>query len=173
MAVEIDDLRVRVRFEQVGNRLQASELRLFGAITSDGLRAVPLRRIEGAANTTLRSAILEAIDRPMPDDVDLLATGIRAYEPGRDLWREFIDRRRARSLRIPGAEEPGHPGRKRPDAFYRHVAELWGYVERTDGSAEDLAAANDVPASTIYRWVKEARRRGFLPAAKQREGRSR
>jgi len=34
----------------------------------------------------------------------------------------------------------------------------------------NLAEANGVPVSTVHRWVKEARRRGFLPPG--RPGRS-
>ena len=52
---------------------------------------------------------------------------------------------------------------KRPDAFYRAVAEAYswlaGHVRRP---AVELAAINEVPPSTIHRWVKEARRRGLL-----------
>lgn len=55
------------------------------------------------------------------------------------------------------------PSGKRPDAFYRAVAEAYswlaGHVRRP---AVELAAINDVPPTTIHRWVKEARRRGLL-----------
>ena len=31
------------------------------------------------------------------------------------------------------------------------------------GAASDLARTHGVPVTTAHRWVKEARRRGFLP----------
>jgi hypothetical protein len=54
--------------------------------------------------------------------------------------------------------------RGRPDGFYRDVADV--YLELASGSprpASDIAARHGVPVSTAHRWVKEARRRGFLP----------
>lgn len=54
------------------------------------------------------------------------------------------------------------PG-KRTDAFYHSVAVAYsGLAGRSRRPAQELAAINDVPASTVHRWVKEARRRGLL-----------
>ena len=52
---------------------------------------------------------------------------------------------------------------KRPDEFYRAVAEAYSWLAgRGRRPAPELAAINGVPATTIHRWVKEARRRGLL-----------
>jgi hypothetical protein len=59
-------------------------------------------------------------------------------------------------------------GRKRPDAFYARVAEIYGdLAKETDAPATVMAEANDVPVSTVHRWVKEARRRGLLGAGRR------
>ncbi len=54
---------------------------------------------------------------------------------------------------------------RKPDSFYEQVAARWTVVHVIWGSknpAKKLAEANDVPVSTVHRWVKEARRRGIL-----------
>jgi len=67
-------------------------------------------------------------------------------------------------LQVPSA-------RKRPDSFYQQVAErfLW-LTEKGRKPAVELAEANGVPVTTVHRWVKEARRRGILPAVHRGEG---
>lgn len=67
------------------------------------------------------------------------------------------------------AHLPVPEGRGRyPDSFYQRVGELYSYLEATEGgAASSLADANDVPVTTIHRWVKEARRRGFLPPGRR------
>jgi hypothetical protein len=51
------------------------------------------------------------------------------------------------------------------DGFYQAVAEE--YEENSaPGFAKRMAAQEDVPVTTVHRWIKEARRRGFLPPVK-------
>jgi transposase-like protein len=53
--------------------------------------------------------------------------------------------------------------RKRPDGFYRQVAEAYSWLAgRSRHPASDLARENEVGTTTVHRWVKEARRRGLL-----------
>lgn len=58
-------------------------------------------------------------------------------------------------------------GRPYPDDFYRQVAELYAaLVAAGRQPAPVIAEANGVPATTVHRWVRVARERGFLgPAA--------
>lgn len=61
---------------------------------------------------------------------------------------------------------------KRPDSFYRQVARLF-LARRAEGSkapALDISEAHGVPVTTVHRWVKEARRRGFLTPSGRRSG---
>lgn len=54
-------------------------------------------------------------------------------------------------------------GRRKPDDFYRKVGEAYlAQATISNRAAHDLAAANDVPVSTVHRWLKEARARGVL-----------
>ena len=60
------------------------------------------------------------------------------------------------------------PDGRNPDAFYRQVAEAYrDVVQDTSQVAKVLAKEADVPVGTVYRWILEARRRGFLPSARQ------
>jgi hypothetical protein len=63
------------------------------------------------------------------------------------------------------------PGRK-PDWFYREVANQYGrLVAASNRPAAEMAELHAIPVTTVHRWVKEARRRGFLgPGRKGRRG---
>jgi hypothetical protein len=56
------------------------------------------------------------------------------------------------------------PGRPRPDSFYQDVAKEYLHAASVNARpAVVLAAGAEVPVSTMHGWIKEARRRGFLP----------
>jgi uncharacterized protein YggE len=58
--------------------------------------------------------------------------------------------------------------RSNPDAFYQQVAEAYrDAVQDTRKVAVVLAEEAQVPVGTVHRWILEARRRGFLPSARQ------
>ena len=63
------------------------------------------------------------------------------------------------------------PGRK-PDWFYQEVANQYGrLVAASNRPATEMAEVHGIPVTTVHRWVKEARRRGFLgPGRKGRRG---
>jgi len=63
------------------------------------------------------------------------------------------------------------PGRK-PDWFYQEVANQYGHLVATSNRpAAEMAEIHGLPITTVHRWVKEARRRGFLgPGRKGRRG---
>jgi hypothetical protein len=67
-------------------------------------------------------------------------------------------RRRPRArLRVPETNP-------KPPSFYRQVAAVYTRLAaQSHRPVVELAEANQVPWSTAQRWVKEARRRGFLP----------
>jgi hypothetical protein len=89
----------------------------------------------------------------------------RANEPGAALalldHRMEVEEPGLVAMTIPGASGKT----RRPDAFYERVA---FYVElcREHGlpAAHRLAQDNGVPVSTTTRWIREARRRGYLKA---------
>jgi hypothetical protein len=55
-----------------------------------------------------------------------------------------------------------------PEAFYRRVADAYNeVVSDTNAPAPLLAEESGVPVATVRGWIAEARRRGFLPAARR------
>ena len=59
-------------------------------------------------------------------------------------------------------------GRRYDDEFYASNGELYRQlVEDGESPAVKLASANGVPVTTVHRWIRETRRRGFLPPGKK------
>ena len=71
-------------------------------------------------------------------------------------------RQRRKSLILPV------PDTKRfPDSFYERLAEVYlDLVARGERPIVVLAEANERPNKTVAAWVREARRRGQLPAGR-------
>jgi hypothetical protein len=124
---------VRVRVADGDDgRLHVVDLHVEGVVSAEVLRSIPIGRIEAAANAQLHAS---APDAP----------------PGRAPRASIPARLRRNAVR-------GYP-----DAFYDAVAAAYrSLATSSPRPVADLADANDVPATTAQRWVKEARRRGLL-----------
>ena len=157
---------VLVRVEATpGGRLVLRGLRIDGEPTAGLLRGIPVGRIEAAANAQLMS-VQDAIV-PRPGDGKL---------PKHPHWRGPSAALPERPS-LPGweATDPDHAAQRtrhhrplakrgRPDEFYRDLAHA--YLNLAQSSARpvaELASTHQVPQTTAHRWVKEARRRGYLP----------
>jgi hypothetical protein len=157
-------------------RLEVADLLLFGTeqsgpITGETLRDLQIGRIEAALNSP---DFAEKIRGGLPeqkaitgwlDNLDDLLAGKLELDKATASTRSKSARRRKPPLKV------GYPGAaKKPDEFYEKVARAYSWLIYTGSNrpAVELAQANEVPATTIHRWVKEARRRGFLPSG-QRE----
>ncbi len=124
------------------------------------LATIPLRRMEAMVNA--------------PGDWgDLLRFSVYQQAPGAptvdeatDRWAREIgvaDAKPAATTRKPPLRITVPPGRRRPDVFYERVARAYSWLaEQGNRPASVLAEVNEVPVSTVHRWVKEARRRGLL-----------
>jgi hypothetical protein len=140
-----------------GGRLGLAELRIIGEPTSDVLRAIPVGRIEAAANAQLT----------VVDDTVSPAPAHRRRRPSRGRPGDSLDGWESPTAPALGApDEPqrrsGRP-RGRPDRFYADIADAYRQLAQTSRRpAGDLAARHEVPLTTAHRWIKEARRRGFL-----------
>ena len=150
--------RVFVRVEPAPDgRLALTGLRIEGQLSAELLREIPVGRIEAAANAQLvvgQPAGAPVGSRPPAsgppgtyDDGWETAGGVLVERP--------VSRRR---LRVGETE-----GRGRPDSFYEAVAAAYrNLARRSSRPAAELAEEHGVPVTTAHRWVKEARRRGFL-----------
>ncbi len=132
-------------------------------ISAATLRRVPLGRIEADAR-------LEADHLKLPfEGLDLRqivteTLGIKFKGP-HELGSVTVVEPAEPRLEVPSA-------RPYPDAFFEEVADAYrsqvGYWHNPVGR---IADANGVPLSRAQRWIREARRRGFLgPAAHGKAG---
>lgn len=139
--------------------LEVRELRITAKPGSDAfggslLRELPFIRIEAAINQPRHHEVLSR--QVMPSNavlVDFPAKAVRWMTPP----EEPVKTTRP-DLRI---EDPG--GYRKPDEFYRDVADRYLWLATVSSRpAQELAAANDMPAATVHRWIREAKARGLL-----------
>jgi hypothetical protein len=152
-------VRVRVGVADSG-RLVLTGLHIDGSPSADLLRSIPVGRIEAAANAQL------AVGQRSIDTPPVLSPRTRPVAPpvAVDTGWEMVEPALAVSRAAPAE---GGRARGRPDVFYRDVADVYlDFAQDSPRPACDLADRHGVPVSTAHRWVKEARRRGFLPPGK-------
>lgn len=150
-----------------GGRLILAGLHIDGEPSAELLRAIPVGRIEAAAN-----AQLTYVDADLTPMIAGARVPSRPHWPGTnrapappaitDGW-ETTELTRAAHRPAHSAHADG-PRRGRPDSFYSDVAVAYLDLAQTSTRpAADLAHVHHVPHTTAHRWIKEARRRGFLP----------
>jgi hypothetical protein len=140
-----------------GAALEVKEVRVTAGLRAGGfasslLREIPILRIEAAINQTAHRQVLA--DR-MSDDPTTADSpgGVRFRTPPTKTLT--MDRR---SLVI---ADPG--GYRKPDEFYRQVADLFLYQAAVSARpAHDIAEANGIPVATVHRWIREAKARKVL-----------
>lgn len=147
---------VYVRFALARDRWRAVELRVDNP-TQQVLRAIPLARIEAAVNASERGRALAG-----PVVVMGLALGHENPTPP-DLHAHFRDRDRLIQTPVQLARPQT---RRLPDTFYMKVANAYtSAVQAGLNPRKALAEASNTPADTVARWIREARRRRYLPPA--------
>jgi len=119
------------------------------------LREIPFRRLEAGVNRPDHAAAMTEL---IPSDV-LFTNHMPLQDGPQDWYGEPEAQRQQRprlKLRVP-------TGYRKPDAFYALVADrfLW-LATMSERPAQQLAEANNVPPSTVHRWIREARARGLL-----------
>jgi hypothetical protein len=130
-------------------------------LTADKLRTIPLGHIEAAAKANpdfsphIEGHILEGQPQhPISESFDEII---------RESNRHFL----TEAYRHRPHEPLSRPDGSNPDAFYREVAEAYrDVIQDHRNVAVVLAEEANVPVGTVHRWIVEARRRGFLPAAR-------
>lgn len=149
-----------------GGRLIIGGLQIDGEPTAELLRSIPVGRIEAAAN-----AQLIQVDPTPSGSLSRLRPPSRPHWPGTvrasapapvlDGWETTEPAQAADRL---NGVVPDDPRRGRPDRFYSDVAAAYLVLaQATPRPAAELAQTHGVPPTTAHRWIKEARRRGFLP----------
>ena len=146
--------------EKEGDRSEIVELHIRGRnLTTDKLRSIPLGHIEAIATTDPDVTPSDRSTPPAPMSQAADALGNRASQ--------LLINAAHRKAREPRTPLP-RPNGSNPDAFYQQVAEAYrDVVQTTPKVAKVLAEEANVPVGTVHRWIMEARRRRFLPAARQ------
>jgi hypothetical protein len=144
--------------ENEGDRGQIVALDVNGRnLTTDRLRSIPVAHIETLANTN--PEFHPHINGQPQNPMSQLHSAFRQQANP-----QLIAKARRRKPRKPLSRPDG----SNPDAFYRQVAEAYrDAVKDTNKVAKVLAEESGVPVGTVHRWILEARRRGFLPPARQ------
>jgi hypothetical protein len=189
------------RFSDHDGRLVLTELFVAspdGGLDPEAIRRLPLGRIEAWANDLQHAGMIRSrIDFPAPDlrrAIGYFASSSTPIRPGHEHWvaRMFEAqvpdsgepqapmRQLTRPLGsaivvspdLPSGEVDVPPRRPYPDDFYRKVAAVYSALAaQIRAPAAVMADANHVPLSTVHRWVKETRKRGFLaPGQRGRAG---
>lgn len=143
-------LHVRMRPDDDG-RLVVEDMYIHGGpVTAAHLRVISVPRIEAYLNRD------PWIGGPgaLLDDSETTVADLRARakeeppaKPRKDLRRTPLTR----------------PDGRNTDAFYLRVADAYNdHVQTNRAPAKGMAEEAGVPVTTVHRWVREARRRGFL-----------
>lgn len=178
-----NDVLVYVRYVERDGRLVPDGVVMHGdTLAGDDLR-VSLRRSEAQAQRWWRdhrglpAASDEGVEvggfRP-GTYVDWFYDADHLPDVGVEYARAEHDKLRTRGpVRAPRKRRSRRktPRANRPDGtdgFYRLVATTYNeYAEETRAPGREIADEFDVPITTAHRWVREARRRGFLPPGRK------
>lgn len=184
-----DDPRVLVKFERRGDRNEVTKLVIVGEVSSSTLRAIPIGRIEAWLNAREPDGRLAWAydDAPWEWIEELAQEGVvfpgdlaRADEALDSYLERSADSVTRKTIREVGREREGvvrsssrrklltRPDGTDPVGFSRRVAEAYNEaIRQTPAPATILAAEAGVPVTTVHRWIREARQRGFLPPARK------
>jgi hypothetical protein len=143
--------------EKEGDRGEIFQLAVSGRnLTTDRLRSIPVAHIQTLANTSTEFS-------PHIENTPQNTMG-EAFDKFRQESNRYIMAKALRKAHKPLTRPDG----TNPDAFYRQVADAYRDVAPNNRKvAVVLAEEADVPVGTVHRWILEARRRGFLPSARQ------
>lgn len=155
----VEGATVHVRIEDRAGRIAITEMyvRADDEVDAAMLRSIPIGRMEAAVNLgwgregevmQFEASSASAGDAPTLEELRL-RTPAKAPR-----------RKRRKPLTRPDGRDP--------DAFYAAVAAAYReYAPETKAPGAAIAKEAGVPATTAHRWVREARRRGFLGAGRQ------
>lgn len=135
-------------------------------ITPATMRAIPIGRIEALVNSG--SEEFRTSDPIVRHAGASVAAGIHSSKD--TPLSELRDRvpTAATEKNVAPREPLTRPDGSDPDGFYRRVAAAYNEaVLTTSKPAKVLAEEAEVPTTTVHRWIREARQRGFLPIARK------
>lgn len=156
----VDGLGVAVKLTEKDGQFVVTDVYLEAArISPEMLRSVPLSRLEAKAN--VGGGVLEKmrISNAKENEEPTISEFRSGFATGRSA--AGLDRHRVLRSDRPRLTRPTGSD---TEAFYKLVADAYReYVAVTRSAVAEIAKEAEVPVGTAHRWVKEARRRNFLP----------
>lgn len=132
-------------------------------ITADLLRLIQPARLEATLNLLAALDIDTHLDAGPDDALTLgeIRSQVHGVHSGATLFATDPDYAPKRQpLRRPDGSDP--------DTFYQEVAQAYrSATTESQRPAAVLAEEAGVPVTTVHRWIREARRRGFLPPGRK------
>lgn len=173
--------RVLVKFEPHKGRALLTRLIVAGQLDSQTLKAIPLGRVESAANHPEYGPMSErALTEPLPPDVlDRMADREilfpKEFSEIEGALNRYLEKSAGQlknamtfTRRSRPREPLARPDGTDPDAFSLRVAKAYNaLVVTTSAPAKAIADEAGVPVGTVHRWIREARQRGHLPPARK------
>jgi hypothetical protein len=152
----VGDVGVHVRFGLDGEQIVMTEIYVNAerGVSPTELRNVPWGRFEaiGRALGAITRREIEASAGSKEPTLAQLRAGKDAAATARPARRKPL----------------GRPDGSNPDDFYARVAERYReLVKETRAPAPILARESQTTVAAAHRWIREARRRGFLPAGQK------
>lgn len=170
-----DPPRLLVKVEERGGRWVVGRLVLAGErVDSTTLRAIPIGRVESLLNPPPAGVLsppephhlaeLAARGHMFPEEIGAIDEALSAFLRKKPVAPSGVQVKGRRTRRKPLTRPDGTD----PEGFSQRVAAAYREaIETTGAPAPLLAAEADVPVVTVHRWIADARRRGFLPPARQ------
>jgi hypothetical protein len=158
---------IHVRVRDYDGRLVITDMYIHAPeITPEILRGISVSRVQATINAL----------QPRPGDffAEVLRAVVYAHHlhlPDDNVPEPSLAELRQRTPSAGTDERPDRPRLTRPDGvppeeFYPRVAAAYTeYAPQTRAPAKEIATEAEVPVTTAHRWIREARRRGFLPPA--------
>jgi len=144
-------------------------------VTPEILRTVSISRLEAQLNAGPRVEPGQAVAGLTWQVIAHFTRSVSEDTPDPSL--DNLRERTREQIRVARPKKPVRPRLTRPDGaspeeFYPRVAAAYAeYAPRTRAPAKEIAIEAGVPVTTAHRWIREARRRGFLtPARKGKAG---
>lgn len=171
-----DAPRLLVKYAEREGRAVVTRMVILGdAIDSATLRAIPIGRAESVLNPPtlgpplgLFKPLNPAVLQEMAERGELFPDEFGAIDAALDAFTRKAPTRRRTTRRKSRRKPLARPDGSDPEAFSRRVAEAYGEaVAATSTPAKVLAEEAGVPVTTVHRWIREARQRGFLPPARK------
>lgn len=150
-------VHVRVRRDEDGRLIITDVYVHSSEITNEILRSLSIPRMQASLSANKYVRVPASADED--EDYELTLHKLRQRTRGETRPSDDSERQRE------ALQRPDGTG---PEAFYELVSQAYlEYAAESKAPARGIAEEAQVPTTTAHRWVREARRRGYLPEGRK------